>query len=169
MTERFIGAADILRQIGVQIRQPLDVGFINHRLAPRRARRLIAAPVVMQVDHPRLRRYRRAVATIGNAIAAVETFIVRQPAVYLMAAGVKQQLRRVEAVPLRWVPGPVDAVAVAQARPDIGEPAVPDIAAARGQVDASLIALLVKHAEFHPLRVGGKEREIHALTVVAGP
>jgi hypothetical protein len=90
----------------------------------------------MQIDHPRLRRYRRAVAMIGNAIAAVETFIVRQPAVYLMAAGVKQQLRRVEAVPLRWVPGPVDAVAVAQARPDIGEPAVPDIAAARGQVDA---------------------------------
>jgi hypothetical protein len=26
-----------------------------------------------------------------------------------------------------------------------------------------LVALLVKHAQFHPLRMGGKEREIHAL------
>ena len=125
----------------------------------------------MQVDHPRLRRYRRAVAVVGSEVAAVQTLIVRQPARHLMAAGVEQQLGRVEAVSLRRVPGPVDAIAVAQARPGIGigEPAVPDIAAARGHIDAPLIALVVKHAEFHPLRMGGKEREIHALTVVAGP
>ena len=123
----------------------------------------------MEVDYPRLRRYCRAIAVIGNAIAAVKSLVVRQSAIHLVAAGIEQQLCRIETVPLRRVPGAVDAVAVAQTWPDIGEPAVPDIAAACGQVDSPLIALLVKHAEFHPLRMDGKEREIHALTVVAGP
>jgi hypothetical protein len=31
-----------------------------------------------------------------------------------------------------------------------------------------LVALLVEHAQLHPLRMGGEEGEIHALAVIAG-
>jgi hypothetical protein len=55
------------------------------------------------------------------------------------------------------------AVAVAQARPGGGQPAVPDIAAARGEIEALLVALLVKHAQFHPLRMGGKSAKFTPL------
>lgn len=54
-------------------------------------------------------------------------------------------------------------IAVAQARPGGGQPAVPDVAAARREIEALLVALLVEYAQLHPLRMGGEEGEIHPL------
>ena len=142
--------------------------FINHRFPPWGTRPFIATPVIAQIHHLRFWRDRGAVAAIGLPHAAVQALIVRQIALDPVGAGIDQQLGRVKAVPLRRVPGTMYPIAVAQARPGGGQPAVPDVAAARREIEALLVALLVEYAQLHPLRMGGEEGEIHPLAVIAG-
>ncbi|MNI47513.1 hypothetical protein D3C73_1020380 [compost metagenome] len=47
MTERFVSAANLLRNVRVQIRQPFNMRFVDNGIAPRRARRGIVFPVIM--------------------------------------------------------------------------------------------------------------------------
>ena len=56
MTQRFIGSANLFRQVRMQIRQPFDMRFVNHGIAPRRARRGIILPVIMIGHHHALQR-----------------------------------------------------------------------------------------------------------------
>ena len=132
MTQRFIGAANQLRQPGMQPGQPFNMGLIDNRFTPGGSRRRIVLPVVTQIHNLRLWRNRRAVTTIGRKIAAVETLIIGQYALNPVTARVEQQFGRIKAVPLRRIPRPMHTVAVEQTRPGGSKPAVPDIARARG-------------------------------------
>ena len=168
VAQRLISSANGFRQLRVQQGESFHVRFINHRFPPRGTRRLIAPPVVMQIHHLRFWRDCGAVAMIRLPHSTMQAFVIRQIALDPIRAGIEQQLRRVKAVPLRRVPGTMHPIAVAQARPGSVQPAVPDVAAARREIDALLVALLVEYAQLHPLRMGGEEGEIHALAVIAG-
>ena len=113
VAQRLIGAADRLRQLRMQPGQPFDVGFINDRFAPRRARRFITEPVVMQIDHLGFWRNGCAIAGIRLIHTAMQTLVVQQFARHLMRARVEQQLGRIEAMPLRRIPRPVHPITVA--------------------------------------------------------
>src|SRR5690606_14738729 len=90
-------------------------------------------------------------------------------AVHAVRARVDQQLRRVKPVPLRRLPRAMNAKTVVHARTPSGQVTVPDIPCTRRQIVAVLVAFPVKHTEFYPLRMRGKEREIHPLPVNARP
>ena len=168
VAQRLIRSADGFRQLRIKQGEPFHVRFIKHRFPPRGTRRFIAQPVVTQIHYLRFWRYRGAIAMIRLPHSAVQALVVRQIALNPVSAGIEQQLGRVKAVSLRRIPGAMHPVAVAQARPDGSQPAVPDVAAARREIEALLVALLVEHAQLHPLRVGGEEGEVHPLAVIAG-
>ncbi|CQB95828.1 Uncharacterised protein [Salmonella enterica subsp. enterica serovar Typhimurium str. DT104] len=69
-------------------------------------------------------------------------------------------------MPLRWLPRAMYAIAIAQTWPGAGQITMPDIAATSWQVIATLIPSGIKNAQLYALRMGGKEREIHAMTVI---
>ena len=131
MPKRFIGATHLFRDRRVQIRQPFDVGFINHGIAPRRLRRGIVFPVVEIVHHHAFRRDGRAVAVVRFAIANVEQRVVFKLAVDAVRAWVYQQLRRVKPVSLSRLPGAVNAKTVVHPRPSSGQVTMPGIPRAR--------------------------------------
>ena len=74
-----------------------------------------------------------------------------------------QELVGVEAVPVLGVVGPEDAVAVALARPDARQEAVPVEGRALDDLDALLVVLLVVEAQLHALGVLGEEAEVRPV------
>ena len=96
----------------------------------------------------------------------VERLVPGDPAVDRLRVRVEQQLARVAPVAAGRVVGPVHAVAVALARHDPRQVAVPDQRLALGEVVAGLDAVVVEQAQLHPLRDLGEDREVGAATVV---
>jgi hypothetical protein len=96
----------------VELREALDVHFVEQCVGERRVRRPVAAPVV----------------AVGND-ARLQSFF--DAADDLARVRVEQDLRRVEAMPGLGLPGPVRAKGVDEAGSRAGEASVADIAAAR--------------------------------------
>src|SRR5439155_4600888 len=78
---------------------------------------------------------------------------------------VEQELRRVEPVPPFGRVGAVHPEAVALARADAREVAVPGVRGALRERNPRLVVRLVEQAQLHPLRVLGEEREVRAVAV----
>ena len=120
------------RTPGCSFVKPAHVQLVDHGLVPRRLERPVALPVEARVDRrrsaasrPRRRRRRarrrRRRPAYGMHVGGVPA---TAPSIAL-AYGIEQELGRVEAVPVLGRVGPVDAVAVALARADAGQVAVP--------------------------------------------
>ena len=131
MAECLIGAAHRVGDRRVQPGQPFDMRFINHGVAPRRARRSIVFPVVEVVHHHAFGHDRRAVAVVGLTVADVKQRVVFKLAIDAVRARVNQQLRRVKPVPLSRLPRTVYAKTVMHPRTPTGQVPVPDIPCAR--------------------------------------
>ena len=140
--------------------------LIDDGIAPRRARRGIVFPVIAIDGHHALRRNGDVIAMIRLVITRMHQRVIFQVALYATRAGINQQLSRIKPVTLRWLPRPMHAVAITQTGTGVGQIAVPDISGARWQVVALLIARRVKHTQLNALGMGGKEREIHAMSVI---
>ena len=91
---------------------------------------------------------------IGLVKTGVEQRAIYRLALHAPRAGIEQQFRRVKAVPLRRLPRAMHAVTVALARFRAGKKTVPDIARARREIDALLIAFSVEQAQLHALSMG---------------
>ena len=131
--EAGVGAAKILAHLLVQLREALDVRLVDDRLVPRACRRTVVFPVE-RARRPRRtsgsrrrrpRRRRRGRRPRRRARRASRSPRGSRPGPRSPSRRVDQQLRRVEALTLLGLVRSVHAVAVALARADAREVAVP--------------------------------------------
>ncbi len=170
-----VGAAQVLPHAGMALGEALDVGLVDDRLRPRRARRAVVLPVEGLVDDQELGDRRLGVLVVGLEVGVgvvarghVGQRVGRVPpdrALDRLGVGVDEQLGRVEAVARLGVVDAVDAVAVARARPDAGQIGVPVERCALAQLDARLVVLLVEEAQLHALGVLAEQREVRPVPV----
>ena len=172
--QRRVGAALLLGDLRVQLREALDVQFIDQRIAPRRRRRPVVAPVEVVLDDLRLGHQDGVVAPVERQIGVFCADLVAEvgvvPAQAICRAsrvGVEQQLVRVEAVTLFRPVRTVHAVAVEQTGAFARQIAVPDEIGLLRHGDALDFAppVCVEQAQLNFRRVFREEREIHALSV----
>ena len=170
MSHAGVRAAQFMRHLGVCHRQPADVGFVDHRLVERRVRRRVVAPVEGPVDDDALRHEWRAVEFVGleriGRVVAEQRLAGGHVALDRECVGVDQQLGRVGALSLMRVPRAVHPEAVPLSGFDAGDVAVMDVGGVIGQLEATLAAVVVEHAELH---LGGglrEERDVDAVAVV---
>ena len=152
--------------------EALHVDLVHDRLVPGGARRPIAGPVERRVDDDGARRERRAVVVVPPQIRggiaepiAVQRLVPYDITVDGAGVGVEQQLARVEAMSLLRRERPMDAIAVALARTDPGDVAVPAVRRDFRQHETRLGAGRVEQAELDAIRVLGEEREVRPLGV----
>ncbi len=161
------------------LRHALDVRLVDHRLVVRGgARRAVGGPLEERVDHDaghgvaeRVDARRRAPPggqVVGVQVVGEQRLAEVERAVERLAVRVEQQLARVAAVPGRRVPRPVHPEAVALARCDCGQVAVPDVAVDLVEVDALLAAVLADQAEFDAFGDLREQREVGARPVIGG-
>src|SRR5205085_1739475 len=76
----------------------------------------------------------------------------------------------IEAMALIGLVGPMHAKAIESARADLGHPAVPDLVAILGQLDARRLSLapFVEQADLDLRRVRGEKREVDSFAVPRG-
>ena len=111
------------------------MGLVDDRVGERDLQSLVALPIKRVVDHDRLGNRDRIIFVVGFEVVVLGAIgHVGQDIRVLLPVDdpldgfrirVDQQLCRVEAVPLRWVVGAPDPVAVALTRSDAGEVAMP--------------------------------------------
>jgi len=146
MRESGVGAAQRGRDVRMALREPFDVQLVEHEVLAGTRRPTMADPAGLLVHHTRERRRGRH---------------------DLPRPGIEQHLARIEAVAERGLPRTVRTEPVDQPRHGAREMAMPDIAAATGQIDALQLALprVVEDAELDALRVRREHGEVDAGAV----
>ena len=172
-----VGAADLLGDLRVHHRQPLDVRLVDDALVVLVTRRAVVAPVEERVDDDRVHRVAQAVVEVdllrrrGLGVTegvGVERLVVLGLPLDRLGVRVEEELARVAAVALGRVVGPVHAEAVALAGLHVGHVAVPHETVDLGQVDAGLDEVVVDEAELDALGDLGEDGEVHTRSVVGG-
>jgi hypothetical protein len=172
-----VGAAQVVAHAGMELREAPDVRLVDHRLVPRRPRKLVALPIERRVDHDALRDRGRVVLVVGlevgvGAAGDVRKHVRRIPvdrALDRLGIRVDQQLVGVEAPPLLRGPRPVHPVRVPPAGADLRQVAVPVERRPLGQRDARLVVVLVEEAELDVHGVLREQREVRPLAVPGRP
>ena len=171
--EAGVGAAQILAHAGMPLREALDVQLVDDGLVPRGLERPVALPVEAGVDDDAAGHRDRVVGLVrhlapvrpGRPVREGVRGLPAHAAVDRLGVGIEQQLGGVEAVSALGCVGAVHAQAVALARADAGEVAVPVEGRPLRQLDALFAVVVVEQAELDPLRMLGEDREVRAAAV----
>ena len=150
--------------------------LVDDGLVHRPRRRPLAPPGEGRVDHHALEHEGRAVALVEGEVlvrvadaVAVERVVPAQLAGELLRIGVQQQLVGIEAMAGVGLVGAVHAVAVALARPRVGQVAVPDLVRHLRKLDAlGLLVVVVEQAKLDLGGVGREDRKVGAPAVPGG-
>ena len=169
-----IGAAQVVANGRMQLREALDVGLVDDGVVPGRARRRVALPVEARVDDDALRdrggvvlvvdargRRRRRRRARREAVAASQSI---GPSI-AFAYGSIRSLLGLNRWPCRRAVAAVDAVAVPLARADAREVACQLNAVRCVSAEPRLVVVVVEQAELDVVGVLGEEREVRALAV----
>ncbi len=173
--ESRVRAAQLLRNVGMQLRQPLDVRLVDHRVLPAAMRGGRSSPQVKAESTTRLfghaarvvaRVERQVLAPAADAIAEMRVGPAQRTLDHACVR-IEQQLVRVEAMAALGRVRAVHAIAVEQAGPRFGQVAVPDEVGALRHVDPLDLApaLRVEQAKLDALGVLGIQREVDAGAV----
>ena len=158
-----IGAAQVFRNLRVQLCHALDMALINHAFLIRDVGGAVIAPIKKWVDHHRKHGVAERVFLVAASARVVCVYVVGKQGGVLVKLPVKrarirvdQQLVRVAAFAVFRVPWAVDAVAVALARGNAGEIGVPDVVIYLFQRDPGFLHVLVNQTK---LNLGGNTGE----------
>jgi hypothetical protein len=165
-----VRAAQVLGHLVPELAEALDVHLVDDRLVQRPARRPIPAPVERVIDDDRLRNIRPAVAIVALQVVAAERTREHGVIPFDVAGDrfrvrVHEQLRRVAALAVRWIPGAVDAIAVLLPRAHARQAAVPAEGGFFGKRHAGLAVVLVEEAQFDALGDLGENGEVGTSSV----
>ena len=142
MGQTGVRATDLFRKIGMTLRESSHVGLENDRLLQGDTEPLVTFPIEGAFgDHAS--RHRRCRVEIVEALGMVKVvsedrLTPQHLSVDGRCMGVQQELRRIAAQPVRWIPRTVHPQSVALARTDIRQEAVPDVGRTFGQRHALL-------------------------------
>ena len=159
--ERFVGAALMLGDVGMQLREPFDVQLVDDRVVPRREERPIVAPRKRRIDHRGQRRVRCVVAIVERQVFPLVADAVPE---HLVAPSNRTRDRfrvwihdnfvRVESVAVLRLVRPVDAITVELVRARVGQKAVPHLVGLLGQLDCGRFFRGVRRVEQAKLDLG---------------
>ncbi len=164
--------------IGMLDRDAAHVQLEDDGLFPRDLRAAILTPGESGFDDPALWDIARVVAPVKRQILAraadavgKDSVAPTNSALECFGVGVDQQLVRIEPMAIGGIVGPVNAVAVKQARTGIRQIGVPDFVSIFRKHDPRLLmaAGAIEQAQLDLLGMGRKDREVDALTVPSGP
>src|SRR6266404_548883 len=159
-------------------RDAAHVQLEDNGLLPRDLRAAILTPGESGFDDPALWDVARVVAPVKRQILARAAEAVAEdgvaPAKFpleCLGVGVDQQLVRIEPMAIGGIEGPVNPVAVKQARTGIRQIGVPDLVGVFRKHDARLLmaAGAIEQAQLDLLGMRRKDREVDAFTVPSGP
>ncbi len=166
MGEPGVGAAEVLRDVRVELGEALDVRLVDQRLVVRRVRAPVALPVEERGDHDAQHHALPGVVVVARVgvseLVAEHRLVPGDVADRGLGVGVEQELGRVAAQPLRGVVGAVDAVAVALAGLQVGQVAVPHERVDLEHRDPGLLARVVEEAQLDLLGDLAEDREVGA-------
>ena len=174
VAERGVGAAHGAGQVGVQLAQPLEVGLVDDRVAPRHVGAAVVAPGPRRVLHHALRHHRRAVAPVRRRVGAVaarakaiQRVVPADLAGELAGVRIQQQLVGVEAVAGARLVGSVHTVPVCLSGSRVGDVAVPNLigAARQGEALGFRTALPIEQTQVDSGRVRREQGEVHSPAV----
>ena len=175
--------AQLLGNRGMLPGEAAHVQLVDHGVRPRRRRRAVVPPVETVPYDDGGGHGPERVAVVPDQVlpgrvgprpepvprgVAVDLGLVAQLGVDRPRVRVEQQLVRVEPQAARRVPRAVRPEAVALARPDPGQVAVPDVEGALRQRVPGLAAGVVEQAQLDRVRVVRPEGEVRALAVRGG-
>ena len=164
-----VGAANLLRNVGVRHREALHVGLVDDARAVGGARRAVALPVEVGVDDDAEHGVRRRVEVVLLVWLAEpvreERFIPVDLAAHGLRVGVEQQLLRVGPLPGRGVVRAVDAVAVQLTRLHLRQVRVPDVGVDLDEVDLRLDPIVVEEAQDDAVGRLAEQGEVRAVAV----
>ena len=173
--ETGVRPALLLGHLRVQLGEALDVRLVDEGLVVGDGEAAVALPVEERVDHHAVGHVRGGVVVVGAVLVAEVVAEERLVPVDLaggrLGVGVEQELVGVAAQALGRVPRAVDAVAVALARLDGRDVAVPDVGVDLGDLElglherAGLVGVGVEEAELDALGDLAEEREVRAGAV----
>ena len=180
LAQSAVRPAKIVAHLLAQPGEPLDVQLVDHGLVPGRARPrpVVVLPVEGRVDDDRPRDRRCGVGRVDRQVGVfaaprhVGQRVRGAPvdgSVDRLRVRVDEQLRGVEPLAAPSGRTPMDAVAVALARTDAREVAVPVERRPLVELDALLAPVLVEETELDAVRVLGEEREVRSVAVPLGP
>ena len=160
-----VGAADLLRDVRVSLREPLDVRLVHDRAVPGCVRPAVGAPVEERVDHDALRHPRRAVEIVARVFRIGEVVgedgLVPLPrAVHRLRVRIEQQFRRIAPVSLLGGPRAVHPEPVSLPRAHVGHVAVPAEGGAFRQIHARFTTVLVEQTQLDAVADLRKQRKI---------
>ena len=169
-------AACRLVHLRVPHREAAHVHLVDDALVRRPRRRPLGAPGEGGVDHHRLGEIAGAVTIVERQIGVriaepvgKEGVVPLERSTQQLGVGVEQQLVGIEAMPGIRLVGPVHAIAVVLARPQVGKIAVPDLVRHLRQRDPiGLLAVVVEQAQLDLLGMRREEGEVHAGAIPAG-
>ena len=166
------GAADLLGNIGMALRETLDVGLVDHRLFEGNAKVRVAFPVEGALGDHALGHGRCGVEVIEPfrivQIVSEHRLAPRDLPVDGRRVGVEQELGGIAPQPVPRIPGTLHPQAVALARPDIRQEAVPDMGRSLRQRDPLLGSVPIKEAELDGAGHFGRHRDIETLSCGRG-
>ena len=143
MGEPGIGAAQLLRNVRMQLGEAANVRLVDDGAVPRRLRRSVVAPVERGIDDHALRHPGGAVGRIEGEVGllvvrrvAGDRLLPVDLAPHRLGVGIDEELAGVAAVSLGRVVGAVDAQTVERSRPKVADVAVPDVLRDLGQMAA---------------------------------
>ena len=145
---------EFLRDSRHQLREALDVDFVNDGLFPRSLRQAIVAPRERGIHDQSERREGGGVAVVERQvfgripIAVTEQAVVPlQPASDGPGIRVQQQLVRIEAMPLVRVVGAGDPQSIQRTGLEVREITVEDVERPLGELDPLVLVRVVRRIE----------------------
>ena len=167
--EAGVGATLLLGDVGVELREALDVGLVDHGLGVRHVQLAVTGPVEERVDDDAEHHVRRRVLVVeGVRVVELVGEQRRVPVdlpVHRLGVGIEQQLRRVGPQPAAGSYGAVHPVAVALTRLHLRQVAVPHVGVDVDELDPRLDAVVVEQAQLDPLGDLAEQREVRAAAV----
>ena len=166
-----VGAAQLLGDAGMALREALDVHLVDDGLVPGRARRPVVRPVEERARHDALGHVRARVEVVDGTVRVLEA-VAEQGLVPVDLAldgggvGIQQQLGGVAAKPGGGLERAVDPEPVALPRAQLRRVAVPDHRRALGQGDPRLGAVGLEQAELDRVGDLGEHGEVRPRAVV---
>src|ERR1700756_1542135 len=174
MAQTTIGAPHGGRHVGIKIRQPLYMGFVNNGRTPAMARKAVVSPCISGVVDDAFGHHWCAVTAVHREIAANSAQTVAEQrvvpddtALEPARVWIDEQLIRIETVPIIWSVGAMHAIAVELAWLHALEIAMPNLVGSQRQANAVrfMPPVGLEQAEVDGARMCRKQREVDAVPV----
>src|SRR5678815_6032934 len=173
--EAEICAAEILGDVGMQLRHSLHMAFVDHRAIPGNVERPVILPGERGIDDDGLWHAAGAVVGIGLEVFVLAADLVGEQCVApldcprdRLRIRIDQQLGWIEAQPVMRFVWAVHAVSVELSRSNVRQIAVEHMVGTLTQTDRvqlRVVALMREEAQVDGSRVLGEDREVDALSV----